>query len=315
MAALYQNKNINANNLSEALLTAATVGLQLECASRPRLCLNKTPPPPSCESNTTNIKAMETVNKNSQYNDAWIKSLVATTFFQPCPDHQCCQRNEAHYYCIACSSDTQGMCEHCLPEHSKACGAYPFQTYRYMYNDVVRASDVNSLIELSGIQLYNANGHLAAHLRQRPAPARSPVNFSNACSWCSRKQDSRYKWCCLECKMRDLGLLEGATPPPAPASPFSLQKRASASAGGSGKAKRALNFSSDDGGSILPDLPTSRSYRSLNNNTTDDEDGGWGPARRHHNGGRRDNSYSVVPSTVSYTHRRKAYTPCPSPLF
>jgi hypothetical protein len=206
------------------------------------------------------------------------------------------------------------MCEHCLPEHSKACGAYAFQTYRYMYNDVVRASDVNSLIELSGIQLYNANGHLAAHLRQRPAPARSPANFSNACSWCSRKQDSRYKWCCLECKMRDLGLLEGATPPPAPTSPFSLQKRASGG-GSSGKAKRALNFSSDDGTSILPDLPSSRSYRTLNNNNTDDEDGMWGPVRRHRNGGGRHDSVGTVSSTTSYTHRRKAFPPCPSPLF
>jgi hypothetical protein len=111
--------------------------------------------------------------------------------------------------------------------------------------------------------------------------------------------------------MRDLGLLEGATPPPAPASPFSLQKRASGG-GSSGKAKRALNFSKDDGTSILPDLPFSGSYH---DNNADDEDGVWGPVRRRRNGGGRHDSAGTVFSTTSYTHRRKAFTPCSSPLF
>lgn len=134
---------------------------------------------------------------------------MTTTFFLPCQHHPHHLKNEAHYYCIACSPGTPGMCIHCLNDHNVRCKHAPwFQTYRYMYNDIVRAADVAGLIGLDGIQHYNANGHLAVHLRQREAPARSPPNFTRSCAWCERKQDSKWKWCCLECKLSDIGMME-----------------------------------------------------------------------------------------------------------
>lgn len=97
------------------------------------------------------------------------------------------------------------MCQYCIPLHRQTasqCQGPCFQVYRYMYHDVVRVADIAPLVDVSGIQQYQANGHPAVHLRPKSIglkKAKSPVSFTSRCGGCNRSLTPQWKYCSILC--------------------------------------------------------------------------------------------------------------------
>ena len=147
---------------------------------------------------------------------SWLHGLLSTQFFRECPHHCGQLKAEEHFFCLSCCAEGLGvMCQYCLPLHSTLrCQGPCFQVYRYMYHDVVRVVDIAPLVDVSGIQQYQANGHPAVHLRPKSTfgqkKAKSPVSFTGRCGGCKRSLTPQWKYCSILCSK--VGSMEAKYP-------------------------------------------------------------------------------------------------------
>ncbi|KAF3788464.1 Uncharacterized protein EJ110_NYTH08722 [Nymphaea thermarum] len=120
----------------------------------------------------------------------WLKPLLQTSFFTNCNFHG----EPNNMYCLDCMNGA--LCSSCLIPHRDH---HFIQIRRSSYHDVIRVSEIQKVLDISGVQTYVINGARVVFLNQRPQlrPAKA---VSNTCRICDRSLlDSSY-YCSLGCK-------------------------------------------------------------------------------------------------------------------
>lgn len=84
----------------------------------------------------------------------WLNSLLGEPFFIPCEDHKEYRKNEQNIYCLDCD---ERICQNCLicldsPKYGHAQHNL-LQIRRYVYQDVVRITDVHKILDCTKIQV------------------------------------------------------------------------------------------------------------------------------------------------------------------
>ncbi|KAF5750082.1 hypothetical protein HS088_TW03G00414 [Tripterygium wilfordii] len=130
----------------------------------------------------------------------WLSTLLDSSFFDSCVDHQDHRKNEKNVFCIDCNI---GFCKHCMTAH---CRHRRLQICKYVYHDVVRLHDMQKHLDCSKIQTYKINGEKAVHLNPRPrlkdAKASTKAKTSASCEACGRYiQDIPNRFCSIACKV------------------------------------------------------------------------------------------------------------------
>ena len=122
-------------------------------------------------------------------------------------------------FCTTCSD---ALCQHCLTSHQ---GHDLIQIRRYVYQDVIRAVDINPIIDVGSVQAYIINQAKVIFLNARPqakvqvtskglgqpdasASASAASTTTECCRSCSRNLREGFLYCCLACKVQavELGL-------------------------------------------------------------------------------------------------------------
>ncbi|XVF13331.1 hypothetical protein REPUB_Repub08aG0199600 [Reevesia pubescens] len=127
----------------------------------------------------------------------WLGILLGEKFFDPCILHESAKKNEKNIFCLNCCIT---ICPHCLPGHRPH---RHLQIRRYVYQDVIRLSDAQKLINCSLVQPYTTNSAKVVFLNERPIsrPFRGSGNF---CVKCDRSLQDPFLYCSLSCKVNHL---------------------------------------------------------------------------------------------------------------
>ncbi|KAK4261820.1 hypothetical protein QN277_004768 [Acacia crassicarpa] len=156
----------------------------------------------------------------------WIRTLLHCSFGH-CDDHQHLKYNEKNVFCIDCELS---LCRHCKEAHTLH---RRIQIYKYVYQDVVRHSELQKYFDSSRIQTYISNNEKIIHLNPRlssknPKPSKrdkcvdvgSPDSQSQdtkmssksksgggTCEECGKHlQDERNCFCSISCKISVLSV-------------------------------------------------------------------------------------------------------------
>ncbi|XWS61953.1 hypothetical protein CRYUN_Cryun07bG0168800 [Craigia yunnanensis] len=124
----------------------------------------------------------------------WLGILLGEKFFDPCIVHDSAKKNEKNIFCLNCCIT---ICPYCLPVHRPH---RRLQIRRYVYQDVIRLSDAQKLINCSLVQPYTTNSAKVVFLNERPIsrPFRGSGNF---CIKCDRSLQDPFLFCSLSCKV------------------------------------------------------------------------------------------------------------------
>ncbi|PSR91571.1 Membrane protein like [Actinidia chinensis var. chinensis] len=125
--------------------------------------------------------------------------LLGEKFFIPCLVHQSEKKSEKNTFCLDCSIS---LCPHCLPPHENH---RLLQIRRYVYQDVIRLSDAQKLMDCSFVQSYTTNSAKVVFLNQRPMTRQFKGGSTNICIVCDRKLQHPYLFCSLSCKVHQMG--------------------------------------------------------------------------------------------------------------
>ncbi|XP_052183398.1 protein RGF1 INDUCIBLE TRANSCRIPTION FACTOR 1-like [Diospyros lotus] len=131
---------------------------------------------------------------------AWLEGLMAEeTFFAACGFHKRIWKNEKNIFCLNCC---QSFCTHCLSSHP----SHPFlQVRKYVYRDVIKLDDLQSLIDCSYIQPYTLNNAEVIFLHSRTRTrTRLCKGSDNVCFNCDRILKEPFHFCSLSCKVDHL---------------------------------------------------------------------------------------------------------------
>nr|CAB3481464.1 unnamed protein product [Digitaria exilis] len=143
----------------------------------------------------------------------WLEALLATRFFLACAAHPASPRNECNMFCLDCTRGSPppppppAFCYYCRA-HRHATHRV-IQIRRSSYHDVVRVSEVEDVLDITGVQTYVINSARVLFLNERPQPrgagaaagkaAASPYN----CEICGRALLDPFRFCSLGCKLVD----------------------------------------------------------------------------------------------------------------
>lgn len=131
----------------------------------------------------------------------WLESLLSTSFFSICPSHQDAPRSECNMYCLDCESGA--FCYYCRSSRHK--DHHVIQIRRSSYHDVVRVSEIDKVLDISGVQTYVINSARVLFLNERPQPRSSTgKGVSHLCEICARTLLDPCRFCSLGCKVSDL---------------------------------------------------------------------------------------------------------------
>ncbi|CAM0148607.1 unnamed protein product [Urochloa decumbens] len=171
----------------------------------------------------------------------WLEALLTTRFFLACGAHPASPRNECNMFCLDCrGAPPPAFCYYCRAHRHAAhrviqvffsaisnsvrlamqcgcknpvfyftrCPRLP-QIRRSSYHDVVRVSEVEDVLDITGVQTYVINSARVLFLNERPQPrgagaaagkaAASPYN----CEICGRALLDPFRFCSLGCKLVD----------------------------------------------------------------------------------------------------------------
>ncbi|CAO2186477.1 unnamed protein product [Urochloa humidicola] len=169
----------------------------------------------------------------------WLEALLTTRFFLACGAHPASPRNECNMFCLDCrGAPPPAFCYYCRAHRHAAHRV--IQIRRSSYHDVVRVSEVEDVLDITGVQTYVINSARVLFLNERPQPrgagaaagkaAASPYN----CEICGRALLDPFRFCSLGCKLVDTKRSNG---------------HAAAAAGGDVDGGGADNEAADEGGS------------------------------------------------------------------
>lgn len=126
----------------------------------------------------------------------WLESLLSTQFFTVCRTHEDAARSECNMYCLDCEGDA--FCFYCRSSRHK--DHQVVQIRRSSYHDVVRVSEIQKVLDTSGVQTYVINSARVLFLKERPQP-KYGKGVAHICVICGRSLLDPFRFCSLGCKL------------------------------------------------------------------------------------------------------------------
>ncbi|KAG6427474.1 hypothetical protein SASPL_111719 [Salvia splendens] len=125
----------------------------------------------------------------------WLERLLSTSFFNICRSHGDAARSECNMFCLDCNADA--FCFYC--RSSKHKDHQVIQIRRSSYHDVVRVSEIQKVLDITGVQTYVINSARVLFLNERPQPKGGKA-VSHLCEICGRSLLDTFRFCSLGCK-------------------------------------------------------------------------------------------------------------------
>eukprot|EP01018_Ginkgo_biloba_P011453 Gb_32018 [translate_table: standard] len=142
------------------------------------------------------MDVMNSESRSIREGPEWLEGLLHCNYFSPCMLHKSAKL-ERNHFCIDCIEGP--ICSVGLG--SAHCGHRTLQIRKASHHDAIRTSDIQKVIDISGIQCYSINGAKIVFLL-RPKAKLHDGRSKRRCVSCNRGlNDTGMLMCSIKCKL------------------------------------------------------------------------------------------------------------------